>query len=163
MEVITGRDRPREGSTIFDLTLNGRHVFYGDAKAIGDYLGVVPSATKHDRSLLDHYVKAVGRIEYEYYYKGRKGTRESHAQIHDLPKNKVTQLITNAFSTDTVFLNGAVIDLVHLDDYMSSIQKTKSKPKITERIAEAPKIIYKGENKAYIDSLFANCFKGWRA
>lgn len=162
MRIITGHDRPRDGTSIFELTHKDEIVFYGDARAIANYLGVTPSAVKHDRKVIDHHTRVIGQIEYVYYYRGKVGTREALAQELDIRKGRESQLITSVFiHDDTVYLNGMEVYLMHLDKYMNSLNKRKGIK--NSKVVKTPRIVYKGENKRYVDSLFNNCFKGWRA
>lgn len=148
---------------LFDIYEDDKYLITSNRAGVSYVTGV------SDRSLsADQISRPYENYEFEYVGKCRKlyemdgvvGTFEEHMERTGYARRTMTRKARESLVVG-VRVNDVEYEMHDLDEVMYGAEVI-SVPKIepVEKVVEHP---YRGENKCYVDSLFNNCFKGWRA
>ena len=148
---------------LFDIYEDDKYLITSNRAGVSYVTGV------SDRSLsADQISRPYENYEFEYVGKCRKlyemdgvvGTFEEHMERTGYARRTMTRKVRESIVVG-VRVNDVDYEMHDLDEVMYGTEVI-SVPKI-EPVEKVIKHPYRGENKRYVDSLFNNCFKGWRA
>lgn len=153
---------------LFDVFENGKYIVTTNRNGISYVTDTTTSRVSNH--FLTHGYKgykffSVGKLEKLYKFRsGKVGTMQEHCEwdnvtLHTIKRRAERNKDTHVGNR----LNGEEIEMHDLDDVIYKPVPKVEEPKVIKPELKKPKILYKGENKAYVDYLLESTFKGWRA
>lgn len=158
MEIVTVGQTLQDNTNIYELSKDGKHIFFGTARSISRYLhsraSSIAAAIKHNRALHGYDITPIGKFEYYFEKEGVTGSKRMLRKEFGLSQS------TKFYKTIGGFVNGESVTEISIETF-NKRQEEERKSRALYLQSLVPKTKYKGENKAYVDSLFKSCFKGW--
>lgn len=148
---------------LFDIYEDDKYLITSNRAGASYITGVSKgnlSADQISRKYENYEFEYVGKCRKLYEMDGVVGTFDEHMERTGYAKRTMTRKVCESIVVG-VRVNGIEYEMHDLDKVM---YKSVETPVVKTKKVE-PKVIkhpYRGENKRYVDSLFNNCFKGWR-